>query len=112
MRLAGVRLDQPGAAEVARALSWIIKQQPVVLSRFPPEQNDRHTAEGMAQEAYWPQKLAKFTQRAGLLTLESPEGRQAVAELTTTCLGLMASVMRVYGPPPERVPEDTGPKIE
>lgn len=112
MRLAGVRLDQPGAAEVARSITWIVRQQPVILSRFPKEQNDAHTAEGMSQDAYWPQKLHKFIGRAGILTMDSPEGRQAVAELAATCIGLMASVMRVYGGPPERQPLDCGVKRE
>lgn len=99
LRLAGVRLDTPGATEVARSITWLIEQQKIVLNRFPIQQNDLHTLEGLSAEGYWQQKFAKFLSRAELLSLESPEGRQCIAEHFATSLGLTASMWRVYGPP-------------
>lgn len=99
MRLAGVRLDTEGAREVVLALTWFIKQQPKILNRFDPKQNDQHTREGLEENAYWSQKLPMYLHRARLLGLDSPQGRQAVAEYAATALGLLASVWRVYGPP-------------
>lgn len=99
LRLSGIKLGTPGANEVAQALTWLVMQQPMVLSRFPITQNDHHTAEGFGSDSYWNQKLQKFIHRCELLGFESPEGRQALAELTATCMGLMASVWRVHGPP-------------
>jgi len=99
LRLVGVRLDTPGAQDVARSLTWIIAQQPMILTRFPVTQNDEHTLEGLDTDSYWAQKLHKFLSRADILTFESPQGRQAVAEFSATTIGLMASVWRQYGPP-------------
>ena len=99
LRVAGVRLDTPGAVEVARALAWIVSQQPMILTRFPTQQNDAHTQEGFAPDAYWPIKFTKFLHRADLLTLDSPEGRQAIAEFAATAVGLLASTWRLHGSP-------------
>lgn len=99
MRLAGVRIDTPGAADVVTSICWLISQQTVILNWFPIEQNDKHTAEGFNSDAYWPLKFTKFLHRAELLTLESPQGRQAVAEFAATGVGLLASVWRGYGSP-------------
>lgn len=99
LRLAGVPLGSTGSKEIAESLTWLILQQRLVLERFPIEQNDWHTAEGFGPDDYWPQKLQKFVHRANLLTLESPEGHQAIAELAAACIGLLASTWRVYGPP-------------
>jgi hypothetical protein len=94
-----MRLDTKGAQEVVYALTWFIKQQPKILNRFDPDQNDRHTREGLGEAAYWPMKLQMYLHRARLLSLDSPQGRQAVAEYAATSIGLLASVWRVYGPP-------------
>jgi hypothetical protein len=48
---------------------------------------------------YWKNKLDRYLDRADLLTLDSPEGRQAIAEHFATSLGLLASVWRTYGAP-------------
>jgi hypothetical protein len=108
LRLAGVKIDTPGANDVVNSICWLISQQAMVLNRFPIEQNDVHTREGFDADAYWPIKFTKFLHRADLLTLESPEGRQAVAEFCTTSVGLLASVWRLYGSPASnRVPIQT-----
>ena len=99
LRLAGVHLDTPGALEIAYSLSWLVRQQPKILHRFEPSQNDKHTLEGFGVDDYWPRKLDMYFSRVRILTLESPQGRQAVAELAATCLGLLASVWRTSGPP-------------
>ncbi|MDQ5943392.1 MAG: hypothetical protein QG675_160 [Patescibacteria group bacterium] len=96
LRLAGVSIDTPGALEVVRVLKWAIDQQPMILTRFPISQNDSHTLEGLD---YWKNKLDRYLDRADLLTLDSPEGRQAIAEHFATSLGLLASVWRTYGAP-------------
>ncbi|MBA3678806.1 hypothetical protein H0W80_01235 [Candidatus Saccharibacteria bacterium] len=101
MRLAGISLDTPGAIDIVRSITWVINQQPIILHRFPLSQNDTHTHEGFAVESYWPTKLTKFLHRAELLSLESPEGRQAIAELSATTIGLLASVWRLHGSPVE-----------
>ncbi|HMS92139.1 MAG TPA: hypothetical protein PJ993_01360 [Candidatus Saccharibacteria bacterium] len=96
LRLAGVPISNPGALEVVRSLNWAIEQQPMILKRFPVSQNDAHTIEGLD---YWKDKFDRYLSRAELLTLESPEGRQAIAEHFAASLGLLASVWRIYGPP-------------
>src|ERR1700677_4216254 len=95
LRLGGVNLHTPGAPEVALALSWFIRQQPKILHRFDPRRNDGHTAEGVGPGSYWGNKLPMYLNRADLLTLESPQGRQAIAEYAATAMGLLTSVWRV-----------------
>lgn len=68
----------------------------MILTRFPISQNDDHTIEGLE---YWKGKFDRYLSRAELLSLDSPEGRQAIAEHFATSLGLLASVWRTYGPP-------------
>lgn len=99
MRLAGVPLGTKGALEVVYALTWFIKQQPKILNRFDPDENDQHTLEGLAEGSYWREKIPMYLYRASLLELDSPQGRQAVAEFAATAFGLLASIWRVYGPP-------------
>lgn len=101
MRLAEVSIDTPGAIEVVRAITWIIMQQATILQRFPLEQNDRHTQEGFCPDGYWPLKFGKFLHRAQTVGLDYPEGRQAIAEHAATAVGLMASVWRTHGSPPQ-----------
>lgn len=101
MRLAEVSIDTPGAIEVVRAITWIIMQQSTILNRFPMGQNDRHTREGMGTDKYWQLKFAKFLHRAQTIGLDYPEGRQAIAEHAATAVGLMASVWRTHGSPPQ-----------
>lgn len=99
MRLAGVPLGTKGAREVVLAITWFIRQQPKILNRFDPDQNDAHTQEGLTEGSYWREKIPMYLHRASLLELGSPQGRQAVAEFAATAMGLLASVWRVYGPP-------------
>lgn len=99
LRLAGVSIDTPGAIDVVRSITWLVSQQPLILTRFPLDQNDLHTREGIGKSSYWNEKLSKFLVRADLLTLESPEGRQAIFEHFATSLGLSASVWRCFGMP-------------
>jgi hypothetical protein len=101
MRLSGVPLDTPGAIEVVRAITWIIIQQAMILRRFPLDQNDHHTKEGFCPDAYWPLKFGKFLHRAETIGLDYPKGRQAIAEHAATAVGLMASVWRLHGAPPQ-----------
>src|SRR5579872_296425 len=77
LRLAGVHLDTPGAKEIALALTWFIRQQPKILNRFNPAHNDQHTLKGLGPDSYWGQKLPMYLNRADILTLNSPQGRQA-----------------------------------
>ena len=113
MRLAGVSLDTPGAIEVVRDVTRIILQQATILKRFPLEQNDRHTAEGFCPDSYWPLKFGKFLHRAETIGLDYPEGRQAIAEHAATAVGLMASVWRLHGSPPQiNEPTVTVVKVE
>ena len=99
LRVCGVRLDTKGVGEVAWVVSWFCGQQPKILARFCPDRNDQHTLEPLHDESYWWQKLVGFHDRATRLTLESPEGRQAVFEMAATALGWCASILRVYGRP-------------
>lgn len=96
MRLGGVHVRTKGAIEIVYVLSWYIRQQPKILNRFDPAQNDAHTREGLE---YWRDKFDMYLSRAEQLTFESPQGRQAVFEFASTALGLCASVWRLYGPP-------------
>lgn len=101
MRLSGVAIGDPGAMEIARSITWVIQQQPMILTRFPVSQNDAHTTDGLE---YWQTKFDRYISRAQLLTMDSPEGRQAIAEHFATSLGLLASVWRIYGAPASSSP--------
>ena len=96
LRLAGAPLDQPGALDIVRVLNWFVRQQPKILKRFAPDQNDAHTVEGLE---YWHGKLEMYWSRAELLGLDSPQGRQAIFEHMATSIGLAASIWRLHGPP-------------
>jgi hypothetical protein len=99
LRLSGTPIGTPGALEVVYSLSWFIRQQPKILNRFDPAQNDLHTLEGLEPDSYWGQKLPMYLSRAAILGFDSPQGRQSVAEYAATAMGLLASVWRLYGPP-------------
>lgn len=99
LRIYGTPLGTDGEQESILVICWLISQQPMILHRFPAEQNDIHAKEGFESGSYWYEKLAKFTQRIQLLGFDSPQGRQALAELFATAHGLMASIWRLYGPP-------------
>lgn len=96
LRLSGAPIDTAGAFDVVRSITWVIERQPMILTRFPIAQNDAHTLDGLD---YWKNKFDMYLGRADLLSLDSPEGRQAVAEHFATSLGLLSSVWRTYGPP-------------
>ena len=99
LRTSGVSPLKKGARDVMLALKWIVVRQDRILDRFDPDQNDAHTLEGMD---YWEDKMTMYLHRARVLGLDSPQGRQAVAECAATAVGMLASLWRVWGPPPSQ----------
>jgi len=82
--------------------SWLIRERNYQLNKFGVQQDDDHTrADGLSQDGWWWRQLMNYFHRAGVLGLDSVNGRQALAKFTATACGLTESVIRVYGPLPD-----------
>lgn len=102
----GVAEQADDAAVVDRAsaevFSWLRGERAYQVVKFGPDQDDRHTREGLGYDGWWWRQLTNYYHRALVLGLETPVGRQALAKFVATACGLLESAVRQYGtlPPP------------
>lgn len=90
-----------------RALAWLRDEQ--LLYADPKwddnldarAEHDVHmTEEGVALGTFWESQVTQYIQRAATLGLDNPLGRQALMKGWAAYLGMIESMIRVYGPPP------------
>lgn len=94
--------ERPPEYDAMQVFSWLIRERNYQLNKFGIAQDDDHTRTfGLAQDGWWWRQLLNYYHRAGVLGLETTNGRQALAKFTATACGLTESVIRVYGPLPE-----------
>lgn len=63
--------------------------------------HDIHMAEeGVERGLFWEAQVTQYIQRAATLGLDNPLGRQALCKGWAAYLGMLESMVRVYGPPP------------
>lgn len=88
---------------------WVADESRYQDEKFGLDQDDEHTREFQNEERpfdnlnppWWIHQVTMYLDRAYLLGLDTPNGRQAVAKATATCMGFMESTVRVYGLLPE-----------
>lgn len=95
----------------AGAFTWLLGERSYQVRKFGTELDDRHTVDGLGEDAWWWRQLASYFHRARVLGLDNPVGRQALAKFTATAVGLLESAVRVHGelPPPGVPSGDLGP---
>jgi hypothetical protein len=94
----GVRRPDPAAA----AFSWLLQERSYQVKKFGTELDDKHTRAGVVgEDTWWWQQLMNYWHRTGVLGLDTPVGRQAIAKFVATGCGLLESVIRVHGDLPE-----------
>ncbi|HWL37301.1 MAG TPA: hypothetical protein VNQ77_14050 [Frankiaceae bacterium] len=94
--------ERPPEYDAMQVFSWLIRERNYQLRKFGVAQDDEHTrADGVRQDGWWWRQLLNYFHRAGVLGLDTPNGRQALAKFTATACGLTESVIRVHGPLPE-----------
>lgn len=75
-----------------------------------PEHDERLREDGIGIESWWRLQVFQYVQRAHVLGLETPQGRQALAKGLAAYTGLLESTIRVHGPlPPAGVSSGTVP---
>jgi len=77
------------------AIDWIeAEHQAYELDKFERDKDDTKTAEE------WYGRVTMYLNRAEILGLDNPLGRQAVAKAATTAVAYLESVFRVHGSVP------------
>lgn len=93
----------PQEAYQRQVMAWLSLEHAYQVVKFGYEQDDRHTlSEGVQASNWWDSQLSSYLHRARILGLDSLGGRQALAKFAATAVGMLESVVRVYGqlPPP------------
>lgn len=88
-----------------QALDWLDDERHYTLQKFGSEVDRKHTIEfferyktgGMDNEGWWEQQFDNYLGRAGVLGLDTPGGRQALAKFVATGLGMLSAAIQVYG---------------
>lgn len=74
---------------------WLRDERDYTINKFGLEADDLRDAE------WWHRQINMYLDRAYLLGLDNPGGRQAAAKAVATAMGFLESVVRVHGPLPE-----------
>lgn len=92
--------DKP---ETAQLLLWLRSEWEYAHKKFH-EQKPQHDVEmdddGISEDSWWYNQFAQYIQRARILGLPNPNGRQQLAKCFATLSGCIESMIRVYGPLP------------
>lgn len=105
-----VALPDISSSAQSHTFEWLVGEREYQLQKFGTQLDDQHTVEGIGPEDWWQRQLLSYLHRAGVLGLDLPVGRQAVAKFAATACGLLESVVRVHGtlPPPGVPSGDVG----
>lgn len=88
------------------AIDWLIaERQTHQASKWDYDEDDRRTREDHEE---WVRRIDMYLDRARVLTLENPLGRQAIAKAAATAVGYLESVFRVL----DEVPAPGSPSGE
>jgi len=88
---------------------WVGDEAEYQDGKFGFKSDDEHTREFQEEERpldnlappWWFAQINMYLDRAYVLGLDTPNGRQAVAKAAATCMGFLESTVRVFGPLPE-----------
>lgn len=82
---------------------WLKGERAYTLDKFGLETDNQHVHEWdyRDEEDWWNQQFDNYYTRAGVLTLENMNGRQALAKFVATAVGMLEATVRMYGPLPE-----------
>lgn len=94
------RPDLPRSA-ASEVFDWLGRERQYQVAKFGTQLDDENTRAGLDEEGWWWRQLSTYYHRAGVLTLDNPLGRQALAKFAATACGLLESVARVHGPLPD-----------
>lgn len=91
--------------ERKRSLEWLRDEWKVYADdKFAdqrPGHDDQLRESGVGPEGWWRNQVLQYWQRAHVLGLDTPLGRQALIKGCAAYHGLVESMMRVYGDPPK-----------
>jgi len=80
-------------------MSWLEHEHfAYQIQKFPASVDDTQTRIDPSQ---WEGDILKYLHRALVLGLDNPLGRQAIAKMAATAVGMAESVVRLYGELPE-----------
>lgn len=71
------------------------------FSNQRPAHDEEMRKDGIADDSWWYNQFAQYIQRARVLGLENPNGRQALVKCSAALIGCIESMIRVYGDLPE-----------
>lgn len=81
-------------------MAWLLREYYYVREKYPKEEDDRATLDGIGDNSWWVRQLDSYWIWAHSYGLDNPKGRQALGKFTSTAMGLAASCIRLYGVPP------------
>lgn len=86
-------------------LDWLkIEQEQYADLKFGdqrPQHDQEMLKDKISEDSWWYNQFAQYIQRARVLGLENPNGRQALVKCSAALIGCIESMIRVYGDLPE-----------
>lgn len=88
-------------------LKWLSDERSYQVGKFGIESDDEHVetfnllGDDPRPDNWWDDQLQNYYHRAKILSLQTPNGRQALAKFVATAVGMLEACVRVYGPLPE-----------
>lgn len=84
-----------------QVLDWLDRERIYTLEKFGINADREHILafhdDGGAEDGWWTQQLDNYYHRAGVLGLDTPGGRQALAKFVATAAGMLAATVQEYG---------------
>jgi len=85
---------------LAVTMAWLLREYYYVREKYPVDEDDRATLEGIGSNSWWSRQLDSYWIWAHTWGLDDPRGRQALGKFASTAMGLASSCIRLYGVPP------------
>lgn len=82
---------------------WLAREREYTIAKFGLDLDNLHTREWDYRDEvdWWNQQFDNYYTRAGILGLDNPNGRQALAKFVATAVGMLEAAVRVHGPLPK-----------
>lgn len=81
---------------------WLKGERDYTIEKFGIDEDNQHTTQWSQEDkTWWTDQLDNYYHRAGVLGLDTINGRQALAKFVATAVGMLESSVRLFGPLPE-----------
>lgn len=87
---------------------WLADERNYTIKKFGLELDDINTrwwnnlqTHRQFESSWWESQFTNYLGRAQILTLDTPNGRQALAKFVATGIGMLEAAVRIYGELPE-----------